>query len=77
MTNGIKFRSALLTRKRELLLFAQLIARSADKLKAQAVELSGYLLIRLITVLTRLLPGLFLRVQTATHHSLPLRSVAQ
>ncbi|HJE29139.1 MAG TPA: hypothetical protein K8U95_08140 [Pseudomonas nitrititolerans] len=49
----------LLTRKRELLLFAQLVARSADKLRAQAVELSGYLLIRLITVLTRLLAGSF------------------
>jgi hypothetical protein len=41
-----------------LLLLAQLIARSAGKLKNQ-VGLSGYLLIRLNTVLTQLTPGSF------------------
>jgi hypothetical protein len=41
-----------------LLLLSQLIARSAGKLKNQ-VGLSGYLLIRLNTVLTQLTPGSF------------------
>jgi hypothetical protein len=41
-----------------LLLLSRLVARSIDRLKTQ-VGLSGYLLIRLNTVLTQLTPGSF------------------